>query len=351
MDETKAKAFAGEMLSVFNGASLALMIAIGYETELLDRMAELPPSTSEEIASAAGLNERYVREWLGAMTTGRIVDYNPSTRKFFLPPEHAAFLTRAAGTSNMATFMAFFPELARVSEQITDCFRNGGGVPYSEFRRFQTLMRNESAQTMDASLVDVTLPLVPGIVDRLKAGIEVADVGCGAGHAINLMAQAFPASRFTGYDFSEEGIGLAKAEAATMGLSNATFEVRDAARLGISDRFDFITVFDAVHDQAHPAEMLSGIHGALRPGSNVLCVDIAASTDLQGNMENPLAPALYTISTMHCMTVSLAYGGLGLGTVWGEQKALEMFAAAGFKDIKVNRIDGDSFNNYYVMKK
>jgi SAM-dependent methyltransferase len=317
----------------------------------MDKLVELSPSTSEEIAQASGLNERYVREWLGAMTTGKVLAYDPAERKYSFPEEHAAFLTRAAGTNNMAAFMAFFPELAKVTDQVTDCFRRGGGVPYSEFEKFQTLMRNESAQTMDASLIGVTLPLVPGIVDKLKAGIEVADVGCGAGHAINLMAQAYPASRFIGYDFSEEGVGLGKAEAASMGLTNALFEVRDAANLGISQRFDFMTIFDAVHDQAFPADMLKSVYDALKPGGHLLCVDVAASSDLQNNMEHPLAPALYTVSTLHCMTVSLAYGGIGLGTVWGQEKALEMFAEAGFKDASVHQVEGDIFNNYYVMQK
>jgi 2-polyprenyl-3-methyl-5-hydroxy-6-metoxy-1,4-benzoquinol methylase len=351
MDQAKAEAFAGQMLGLFNGASLAMMIAIGHETRLLDRLAELAPSTSEEIAAATGMNERYIREWLGAMASGKIVEYDPATRKFWLPEEHAPFLTRAGGTNNMASFMAFFPELGRVADQIAVCFEKGGGVPYSEFTKFQTLMRDESAQTMDATLLNVTLPLVTGIVDKLKVGIDVADVGCGAGHAINLMAQGFPKSRFTGYDFSEEGIGLGKAEAAAMGLANASFEVRDAAKLGLTEAFDFITIFDAVHDQAHPAEMLKSVYGALKPGGDLLCVDVAASTDLAGNLDNPLAPGLYTISTMHCMTVSLAYGGVGLGTVWGKEKALEMFAEAGFREIAVHNVEGDIFNNYYVMRK
>lgn len=351
MDEAKAEAFAGRMVDVLNGASVALMLAIGHETRLLDKIAELEPSTSQEIAAATGLNERYVREWLGALSTGGVIQYDPASRTYLLPEEHAAFLTRAAGTNNMATFMAIFPELARVADQVSDCFRKGGGVPYSEFKKFQILMRDESAQTMDATLLDVTLPLVSGIKERLETGIEVADVGCGAGHGINIMARAFPASRFTGYDFSEEGIALARDEAASMGLTNASFEVRDAAKLGENDRFDFITIFDAVHDQAHPDLMLASVYSALRSGGSLLCVDVAASTDLQGNMENPLAPMLYTVSTMHCMTVSLAYGGMGLGTVWGKEKALEMFEDAGFQDINVHQIEGDTFNNYYVMKK
>jgi SAM-dependent methyltransferase len=116
-------------------------------------------------------------------------------------------------------------------------------------------------------------------------------------------------------------------------------------------RFDFITTFDAIHDQAHPGRDLEGIAAMLRPGGTYLCVDIGASSRLEENMAHPLGPLLYTVSCMHCMTVSLAYGGAGLGTVWGEQKALEMMLAAGFTDTKVNRVEGDILNNCYVATK
>jgi ubiquinone/menaquinone biosynthesis C-methylase UbiE len=351
IDQAKAEAFGGRMLEILNGANLTLMVAIGHETELFDKMAGKPPSTSEQLASITGLNERYVREWLGAMVTGGIIDYDPASATYTLPPEHAASLTRAAGTNNMSSLAAFYPEYGKVTEKVAACFRTGGGVPYSEYERFQALMRNESSKVFDAALIDVTLPLVPGLVERLKAGIEMADVGCGAGHAINLMARAFPNSNFVGYDFGEDGIALARTEARQMGLANASFEVRDAARLGINERFDLVTVFDAVHDQAQPAAMLKGIYDSLKPGSDFLCVDIQASSRLEENIDNPLAPMLYSISTLHCMTVSLAYGGVGLGTVWGEQKALEMLAEAGFRDLRIERIEGDVFNNYYVARK
>jgi hypothetical protein len=204
LDGTKSEAFAGRMLDVYNNTSIALMTSIGHQVGLFDTLAELPPSTSQRIAEAAGLNERYVREWLGAMVTGRIVDYDPGGGTYSLPAEHAAWLTRAAGIDNLATQAQFFPLLAQVEGKIIDCFRNGGGVPYSEYPRFQRMMAEESANVHDAALIDVILPLVPGLPGRLQAGIDVADIGCGSGHAVNLMAQAYPHSRFTGYDFSEE---------------------------------------------------------------------------------------------------------------------------------------------------
>jgi ubiquinone/menaquinone biosynthesis C-methylase UbiE len=208
-----------------------------------------------------------------------------------------------------------------------------------------------SGQILDATLLDVTLPLVPGLKDRLTAGIDVADLGCGSGHAINLMAKAFPNSRFTGYDFSEEGVAAGRKEAQSMGLKNATFEQQDIAKLDGADRFDLITVFDAIHDQAKPQQVLDNIHRLLKPGGTFLCIDIAASSHLHENIDHPLAPMMYSISTMHCMTVSLALGGDGLGTMWGQQKAVEMFGKAGFKSVDVKRIEGDIMNNYYIAQK
>ena len=162
------------------------------------------------------------------------------------------------------------------------------------------------------------------------------------------MAEAFPASRFVGFDFSAEGVAAGTAEAARGGLANATFVERDAALLGGPPAFDLVTTFDAVHDQADPARVLSGIHDMLRLGGTYLCVDIRASSVLAENVEHPLGPFGYTVSCMHCMTVSLAQGGAGLGAMWGEQKALEMLAAAGFDDVHVETVEGDVFNNYYI---
>jgi ubiquinone/menaquinone biosynthesis C-methylase UbiE len=203
----------------------------------------------------------------------------------------------------------------------------------------------------DATLIDVTLPLVPGLTGRLGDGIDVADVGCGSGHAVNLMAEAFPRSRFTGFDFSESGIAAARAEAGRRGLPNARFEQRDAARLGETARFDLVTSFDAVHDQARPDLMLAGIAAALRPGGVYLCVDTSASSKLADNLNHPLATFLYTVSCMHCMTVSLADDGMGLGTMWGEQTARKMLGEAGFTSVEAKRVDGDIVNAYIIASR
>ena len=351
MDQAKADAFGGHMVGILNGSILALMASIGHRTGLFDAMAGLPPATSQKIAEAAGLNERYVREWLGAMVTGKIVEYDRSNKTYSLPAEHATSVTRAGGPNNLAAMLQFTSLMGNVEDQIVQSFQNGGGVPYSAYPKFQALMAELSAQVSDATLVDVTLPLVPGLVERLKAGINAADVGCGQGHAINLMAKAFPNSRFIGYDFSEEAVAAGKAEAKAMGLTNSEFEVKDAATLGGSRKFDLITVFDAIHDQAQPRKVLKGISDSLKQDGVLLMVDIAASSNLEENMEHPLAPMLYGVSTMHCMTVSLALDGEGLGAVWGEQKARELLTEAGFGQIDIEHVEGDIFNSYYLARK
>jgi len=165
------------------------------------------------------------------------------------------------------------------------------------------------------------------------------------------MARTFPNSRFVGYDFSEEAIARARAEAEEHGTTNARFEVKDAAALGEKERYDLVTTFDAVHDQARPAAVLRGIAEALKSDGVYLMQDIAGSSHLQNNMDHPLGPFLYTISTMHCMTVSLAQGGEGLGTMWGEEKALEMLEEAGFGEVEVKQLPHDFQNSYYIAKK
>lgn len=363
IDQSKAEAFAGRMLDVLNSSLLGLMISIGHQTHLFDIMSRLSsPSTSAKIAKAANLNERYVREWLGAMVTGKIVEYNPATSKYRLPPEHAAFLTKDAGIDNMAVFMQYISLLGDVEQKVIECFRKGGGVPYSAFPRFQQLQAEDTARVFDARLIDQIVPLVDGLGDRLRAGIDVLDVGCGQGHAINLMARTFPNSRFTGYDISKEGIETAREEAKQMGLTNVKFEVRDVASINEHEKYDLITAFDVIHDQAQPAKVLNEIYHALsnkqeEEGGETragifLMQDMAASSKLEGNIENPLGPTLYSISTMHCMTVSLACNGEGLGTVWGRQKAEEMLKEAGFSEkIEVREVPGDIFNYYYIVHK
>lgn len=351
LDQAKAEAFAEKMLGMLNSGALSLMTAIGHRTGLFDMMSHMTPSTSEQIATAAGLNERYVREWLGAMVTGGIVECDPEGPQFSLPAEHAAWLTREATPDNIAVFAQYIPLLGSVEDRIVECFKKGGGVPYSAYERFHEVMAEDSGQTVVAALIDAILPLVPGLIDALRKGINVLDVGCGSGRALNLMAKTFSKSQFTGYDISEEAISACMTEAKNLGLTNVRFEEKDVTILQTPSRYDLITAFDAIHDQARPDKVLAGIGKALKSDGTFLMQDIAASSHVHNNIDHPVGPMLYTISCMHCMSVSLAQNGAGLGAMWGEEKAREMLREAGFTRVEVKRLQHDFQNIYYIVTK
>lgn len=351
LDAAKAKAFSEQMLRTLNGAALALMTSIGHRTGLFDVLAAMPPASAATIAAEAGLSERYVLEWLGAMVTGGVVEYDPAQRAYRLPPEHAAWLTREARPNNMAATAQWIALLGGVEDRIVECFERGGGVPYTEFGRFHAVMAEESDQTVVSVLEQAILPIVPGLQASLERGIEVLDVGCGSGRAVNLLARRFPQSRFTGYDLLPEGVAAAKAEALAHGARNARFEVRDASEIELEGRFHLITAFDAIHDQARPDAVLAAIARALRPDGVFLMQDIAGTSRVEEDAKHPLAPFLYTVSCMHCMTVSLAQGGRGLGAMWGRETASRMLEAAGFSRLEVATLPHDPINQYYIARK
>ncbi|GGO77530.1 transcriptional regulator [Marinobacterium nitratireducens] len=345
------EAFAEKLLETVNAAALNQMLSLGHRSGLFDCLAGMKPATSAAIAARAGLNERYVREWLGAMVVSGILLYDPDDECYQLPDSHAAFLTRAASPNNLAVMAQFMPMLGSVENRVLECFRNGGGLRYDEYPGFHRVMAEDSGQSVVSCLFSHILPLVDGLEGRLQRGIEVLDLGCGSGRALLAMAQRYPASRFVGLDFSAEAVGNARREATRLRLENIDFEVRDVARLDDRERFGLITAFDAIHDQAEPARVLSAAARALHPEGIFLMVDIAASSRLEDNIGHPLAPTLYAISCMHCMSVSLGQGGPGLGTVWGRELAQQMLREAGFRHTKVHRLEHDIQNYYYVNRK
>lgn len=350
----QADAFASRVLTTLNDGALCLMVSVGHRTGVFDVMSQSPPGTSAEIAAAARLNERYVREWLGAMVTARVVDLDPATARFRLPPEHAAFLTRAAAADNMAVFAQYIALMGQVEDDIVECFRRGGGVPYERFPRFHEVMAEDSGQSVLSSLESHILPLVPGLTDRLANGIRVLDVGCGRGRIVNRLAELYPRSRFTGMDLSGAAIGFARDQASKQGLRNVEFlavDLSDFDETAEPDTFDFITTFDAIHDQAKPLNVLSGICRALSSDGVYLMQDISGTSHLHQDIDHPIGTFLYTISCMHCMTVSLAQGGEGLGTMWGEEKTREYLQRAGFRSVVTHRLAHDIQNNYYVVVK
>lgn len=350
-DPAEVEAFADRLVTILNDAGLAVLTALGHRTDLFETMAGLPPATSEEIAAAANLDERYVREWLDGLTVGGMVTHDPGDDTYHLPAAHAPSLTNRG--DNIAPFAQYITMMGTVENQVVEAFREGGGVPYEHFERFQEIMEEDSGGTVLGALDDI-LGLVDGLVERLEGGIDVLDLGCGRGRALVALAERFPASTFTGHDLDRDAIAFATEHAAERGLDNVAFEQRDLTDFddtATEDAFDLVTTFDAVHDQRAPDRLLAGINRTLRDDGVYLMQDIHASSQVDDNVDHPLGPLLYAISVTHCMTVSLAVDGAGLGTMWGRQLAREYLHDAGFGDVTVRRLDHDVQNDYWIVRR
>jgi SAM-dependent methyltransferase len=350
-DQQAAEAFAGRAGEILNAGAIAVMMSIGHRLGLFQVLAELPPASSRDIAAAAKLNERYVREWLAVMTTGGVVTCDAGRCTYALPAEHAACLTPGAPLGNLAVYAQSVALMGIVQERILGCFRSGGGMAYADYPCFHQIMAEDSAQTVVDHLFAILLPLVDGLTARLERGIDVLDAGCGAGRALIAMAERYPNSRFAGYDLCADAIAGAQKSAAAKGLANIRFEQRDLTDFAEVERYDFITSFDAVHDQKDPADFLVRLCRALRPGGVYLMQDIAGSARLENNLALPMAAFLYAISCVHCMPISLGQGGAGLGTMWGWETAQAFLQRAGFTNIARHVMPHDPLNVWFVSSK
>lgn len=238
--------------------------------------------------------------------------------------------------------------LSQVEDKIIECFEKGGGIPYSSYGRFHEVMAEDSYQTVIVGLIDYILPLVPNLIDDLKNGIRVLDIGCGKGKAVNLMAKHFPKSIFYGYDLSNEAIDDAIKEAKDLNNSNAFFRSQNILNLTFKEEYDLITAFDAIHDQPQPDLVLKTIYNSLSDKGLFLMQNILASTPLRVSISHPLGTFLYTLSCLHCMSVSLSQNGAGLGAMWGKEKAVSMLKEAGFDNVEVKTLLHDFQNYYYI---
>ena len=354
IDETRAPAASEDasaaavdhVLRIVNDSAVGVLLSIAFQAGLLDALRDLPPATSQQVADAAGLDERYVREILnGLLTAGIVVE---DSGRYHLGDEYIPFLT-GTGVDNLARMARYLTLMGEATRKVVEKVASGGGLSYDEYPMFNAWQAEESAAVNDVSLVEVIIP-VAGVEERLVAGADVADIGCGAGHAINLLARAYPRSRFTGFDFSDAAIDTGRAEAEAWGLSNARFEVLDIATWDAEGEFDLVTAFDVIHDLARPAETLAAVHRALRSDGTFLMVDLKADSDPAQNASLPWAAFLYAFSTVHCMSVSLGQGGAGLGTAWGVQLAERMLREAGFGTVDIVDLEDDPFNAYFVAR-
>lgn len=356
-DPHRSEQFGNRLEDLFNQMGLALMLGIGRQTGLLAVLARLPSATSQEIAHAAGLNERYVREWLSCLAAAEVVEYAPEDCTFALPTEHAVWLSSGQtgfspdrATPDAELLAEAFASLMAVQPQVAACFQRGGGVPYSAYTRFHQLMAQERNAFFDKTLLSALLPLIPGWDRALDAGVRVADFGCGSGHVLLLLAQHFPRSRFTGYDISPPDIERAQVAAAELGLENVQFFLADVAGLAEEGVHDYGLALDSIHDLAQPEKGVQAIRRSLKPGGWLLMQEFAASSRLEENLDHPIGTWLYAQSVMYCMTVSLSQGGAGLGCMWGKEQALALLAGAGFGEVQVKRVKADPYGDYFVAK-
>ena len=373
--------FSDKLIQILNHGALNLALGLGYSLKIFDVMDEIgEPADLEILAKATGLDNRYLKEWLGIMVTGEIITLvaNPQNKKnprqiilaekkdqekdeekewYYLPPAHADVLTRRAGNSNLGVYTQETPLLTlSAMEAVQKGFLTGEGVSFDHYPQFQGFMSELSNAKHKQVLIKDFLPSVEDgrLVKSLGQGIQVCDIGCGEGVALILMAKAFPNSRFLGLDNHEAAISIAKKAAQNMGLPNARFRISDAAQIQgdrqMFQKFDYVTAFDAIHDQSHPTKVLEGIRAMLKPGGLFSMVDIKASTRLAKNIDHPMGPFLYTVSLMHCMPVGLNDQGRGLGMMWGKEQALTLLARAGFDRVDALKIPNDPFNLHFLAK-
>ncbi len=351
LDMAKAEAFAEQVGDMINAGAAAAMVSLGHRLGLFDTLAGRAPSTSAEIAEAAALNERYVREWLAAMVMAGIVEYGPKDKRYWLPAEHAACLTRDAPLGNLAVYAQHVSLFGKVEERTIHIMETGEGTGYDDYPCFHQIMAEDSGQTVIAGLFEHILPLAPELDGRLKAGIDVLDAGCARGSALIAMAKRYPASRFTGYDLCADAIEFAQKTAQAEGLTNVTFETRDLTGYAEAGRWDFVTSFDAVHDQKDPFGLVKGLSASLRPGGVYLMQDVGGSAHLENNFDFPMAALLYAVSLVHCTPVSIGQGGEGLGTMWGWETAERFLSEAGFARVERHVLPHDPMNVWFVARK
>lgn len=345
-EESQAEAFAERILAALDGGALALMLSIGHRTGLFDVLASLPPAKSEVIAGRAGLSERCVRAWLDAMVRGRIVDYDARMQTYRLAPGHAAALTRAARHGNLAQTCRWIALLGALEDEVVECFAAGGGLSPAAAEAFDGVLAEASDRSVVAVLDRLAPPGLPGRSAGLAGGIDVLDVDCGGGRALCRLAEAFPASRFVGYDRSKSAVDAGRRRARDLGLSNARLEVRDVAALEADACFDLVTVFGGWAEAERAEPVFTRIARALRPGGTLLVREQSAArprraeigsdvcTDRRSDEVAPAPSAGSLLSCLHGLAASLARDGADLGATPQAETTARWMRRAGLESIE-----------------
>ena len=331
----KAVALAQQVGVDFGAAMTVALAYIGDRLGIFKAMAEGVPMTSADIARRTHLEERYVREWASTMAAAGYLEYRPADATFRMNTEQAMVLAREDNTFFTAGAFQYAVACYRQIPRLTEAFQHGGGVPFADFGpEIMEAIERLFQAGYETWVAAQWIPAVRDVHERLSAGGEAAEVGCGAGQCIIPVASAYANSRFFGYDVDLRSIERARNKAVRSGIAERiSFERIAAEDLPFVDRFDLVMAFNCVHDMARPRAALAAIRRVLKPDGAFLWSEADASDNLEENL-NPVGRMLYGASTMHCMTVSLADGGEGLGVVVGENRARGMAIEAGFRNFE-----------------
>src|SRR5215468_1645097 len=315
VDPVRQEKFVGKVVEQISGTMTTLLAAIGDRLGLFKNLADHGPATSAEFATRTKLNERYLREWLGGMATAGYLNYDVTTKRFSLPAEHASVLAQENGPFFVGGIYQMLPAQAGVFDQVVGAFRNGGGVSQTQYTDMMwDGLERLTSTWFENLLLPAWMPAMPDVRAHLERGVDVADVGCGRGRALIKLAGAYPRSRYVGFDNFGPTVERAAANAREAGVGKLVrFEERDVSK-GLPGKYHVITTFDVVHDSVDPLGLLKTIRNSLHPDGVYVCLDINCGDTLDKNM-NPLGAMFHGVSTLYCMTTSLANGGAGLGTL------------------------------------
>lgn len=335
IDEERMHAFGEALVDDLGSMMLGSLAYMGDQLGLFRALADRSPTTPTQLANATSCNERYVREWLSAMAAAGWIEYRPDEGSFAMPPEHVPFLADEDHPMYMGGALECVIPMASVAPKILECFREGGGVAFSHHHPdMPRVIERFTAPMFKNFLTQVWITdLLPDVHRKLTQGANVADVGCGSGRALMHMAKVYPNSNFTGYEPNSPSAFRALSLAKEEGVIDRVHIHNARSDLMIDESYDFILTLDVVHDSVDPQGLIRDIRRALRPDGTYLMMEINASGSLEDNLHS-MGKMFYSISTMYCMTVSLAHDGAGLGTCMGEEKPREMCANAGFSHFR-----------------
>ena len=348
--QEQAQAFLGQVFGDLTGLTNTALASIGDRLGLFKDLAAHGPTTSQELATRTGTNERYVREWLGGMASAGYLSYDPGDERFTLPPAHAPTLADDGGPLFLGGVQQEMLGTLATLGQVITAFKRGGGVAPGDFASdtWEGIERFTNGW-FNHLLVQQWLPLMPDVLAKLEHGADVADVGCGHGRALIRLAQAYPNSRYVGFDLLPEQIERAQTNATAAGVGDRVRFVQGDAAAGLPGSYDVITTFDVVHDAADPVGLLDSIRRALQPDGIYMCVDINCSDKLEENL-GPKGAFFHGCSVLLCMTMSLAEQGEGLGTLGlHEGKLRELCAEVGLGTVRTVPIE-NPFNNLYEIR-